>query len=164
MPSGQTSIYMCFGDVRGDVQVPGQISKAPASGGWMTLLSVEFAAHVNYGQRTAAFKEGSDATPLRVTKETDSSSTGMLRNALLGAHDKGVAIVFLRTSDGEAPQEYMRLELVNAGITDFSIEGGADERSTESYAITFAEITVITWIHDGSARGSQAVAIIQNRP
>ncbi|WP_198377490.1 type VI secretion system tube protein Hcp [Neoroseomonas rubea] len=164
MSSGDISIFMCYGDVRGDAQTPGRISKAPASGGWMSLLSVEFAAHVNYGQRTATHKEGGDAAPIRITKQTDSSSTGLLRNALLGEHDKGVAIIFLRTGDGEAPQEYMRLELVNAGITDFSIDGGADDRSTESYAISFAELSVITWVHDGSARGAQAVAIIQNRP
>jgi type VI protein secretion system component Hcp len=164
MPSGNSAIFMCFGDVRGDAPTPGDISKAPASGGWMQLHSVDFGAHVNYGQRTATHKEGSDATPIRITKDTDSSSTGMLRNALLGEHDKGVAIVFLRTGDGQAPQEYLRLELVNAGITDFAIEGGAEERSTETYAISFAEITVIGWVHDGSARGAQTVAIIQNRP
>ncbi len=165
MPDGDTSIFMCFADVRGDAQTPGTISKAPASGGWMRLLSVEFAGQINYGQRTGTHSAGSgDAAPVRISKETDSSSTGMLRNALLGEHNKGVAIIFLRTGDGEAPQEYMRVELENAGIRDYEIIGGADDRSIETYSIGFGTLTLITWVHDGSARGAQAVAIIENRP
>jgi type VI protein secretion system component Hcp len=162
--SGDVSIFMCYADVRGEAQTPGSISKAPASGGWMPLLSVEFAGFVSYGQRTATHKEGSEAGPVRITKKTDSSSTGMIRNALFGEHDKGVAIIFLRTGDGQAPQEYMRLELRNAGISDFSLEGGADDRTIETYAISYAEIEIITWIHDGTARGSNASVLIQNRP
>jgi type VI protein secretion system component Hcp len=165
MAERSTSIFMCFGDVRGDATTPGSISKAPASGGWMWLESVDFGASVNFGQRTATHKEGgSEAMPVRITKRTNSSTTGMLRNALLGEHNKGVTIIFLRTGGDEAKEEFMRLELVDAGITDFSIEGGADERSIETYAISFAEISVITWLHDGSARGAQAVVTIQNRP
>jgi type VI protein secretion system component Hcp len=165
MSDGDTSIFMCFADVRGEAQTPGRISKAPASGGWMRLLSVEFAGQINYGQRTGTHATGStDAAPLRIAKETDGSSTGMLRNALLGTHDKGVAIIFLRTGDGAAPQEYMRVELENAGIRDYELSGGADDRSIETYSIAYGTMTLITWAFDGTTRGAQAVAIIENRP
>ena len=33
--SGSSTVYMCYGNVRGEAEVPGNVRKAPASGGWM---------------------------------------------------------------------------------------------------------------------------------
>lgn len=161
--SGST-VYMCYGSIRGEAEVPGKVKKSPASGGWMLLTGCSFAAATNYGHRFAMQVEGGgDVTPVKVTKVTDASSTGLLREALLGANfDKNVAIVFLRT--GEAgPQEFMRVELEGCGIVDFTVDSGADERATETYLIRYGRMSVISWSYDarGQAAG-QAMAMIEN--
>ena len=61
-----SSVYMCYGSVRGEAEVPAKVKKAPASGGWMKLTGCSLAAAVNYGQRfSAQMQGGGDVTPVR---------------------------------------------------------------------------------------------------
>ncbi len=160
-----SSVYLCYGSVRGEADVPGKVKKTPASGGWMKLASCSLAASTNYGQRfSMQVQGGGDVTPVQVTKVTDASSTGMFREALLGTFDKNAVVTFLRTTPGgTGPQEYMRIELEGCGIVDFAIDGAGGERATETFGIRYGRMTVISWGYDarGQAAG-QAMAMIEN--
>lgn len=163
MSGSDSSIYMCYGPVRGESSVPAKIRKAPASGGWTELLSCSFAGSVNYGDRYAMqVPGGGDVTPVLVTKITDASSTGLFREALLGSFDKNVVITFLRTGR-DGPQEYLRLELQGCGLVDFQIDSD-HQRATERFAIRYGQMSVIstTFDADGQANG-QSFAVLTNQ-
>jgi len=164
MSDSGSSIYMCYGSVRGESTAPAKVRKAPASGGWMELLSCSFAGSVNYGQRYAMqVAGGGDVLPVQVTKLTDASSTGLFREALLGSFDKNVVITFLRTGP-DGPQEYLRLELEGCGLVDFQIDSPAEERATERFAIRYGQMSVISMTFDdrGQTNG-QAFAVVTNQ-
>jgi type VI secretion system secreted protein Hcp len=164
--SGTTStIFMCYGSVRGEAQVPGKVKKAPASGGWMQLKSCSFSASMNYGQRISSQVEGGgDVTPILITKLTDASSTGLFREALLGTFDKNVVIAFLRTGvSGTEPQEYLRVELQGCGIVEFGIVGSGEDRAVETFAIRYGRMTVVSWRYDANGQSAaQGMAMIEN--
>lgn len=158
---GSESIYMCFGSVPGEARTTLQISNAPASGGWIKLSSCGFSGRVGHPQMTEAQSgfEG-EVPPVRVTKVTDASSVGLLREALMGRFDTPVVIVFVRTGNS-GPQEYIRLELEGCGIVEFGMEG-AEERQTESYSIRCEQMTITTWRFSGTTRGAQSVTRLSN--
>lgn len=161
--SGSSTVYMCYGSVRGEAEVPGRVKKAPASGGWMQLAFCSLSGSISYGQRfSMGVAGGGDVMPVQVGKVTDASSTGMFREALLGSHDKNAVITFLRTGPN-GPQEYMRVELEGCGIVDFAIASGGDERATETFALRYGRMSVLSWGYDarGQAAG-QAMAMIEN--
>jgi len=163
MSGSDSSIYMCYGSVRGESEAPAKIRKAPASGGWMELLTCNFAGSVNYGGRYAMqVPGGGDVTPVQISKITDASSSGLFREALLGSFDKNVVISFLRTGT-DGPQEYLRLELLGCGLVDFQIESG-HERATERFAIRYGQMSVISTTFDvgGQPRG-QSFAVLTNQ-
>ncbi|HWT08074.1 MAG TPA: type VI secretion system tube protein Hcp [Roseomonas sp.] len=161
--SSASSVYMCYGSVRGEAEVPGKVKKSPASGGWMKLTGCSFSASANYGQRFAMQVEGGgEVTPVQVTKMTDASSTGLFRESLLGSFDKNAVVVFLRTGP-DGPQEFMRIELEGCGIVDFAIDSVGEERASETFSIRYGRMSVISWGYDarGQAAG-QALAMIEN--
>ena len=164
MSGSDSSIYMCYGSVRGESDAPSKLRKAPASGGWMKLTSCSFAGSVNYGQRFAMqVPGGGEVTPVQVTKVTDASSTGLFREALLGTFDKNVVIVFVRTGT-QGPQEYLRLELQGCGLVDFRIDGAGEDRSNESFAIRYGQMSVISAMFDAAGQqNGQAFAVLMNQ-
>lgn len=158
-----STVYMCYGSVRGEAEVPAKVRKTPASGGWMKLTACSLAAGINYGQRFAMQVEGGgDVTPVQVSKLTDASSTGLLREALLGDATKNAVITFLRTGTHGA-QEYMRIELEGCAIVAFGIDGGAEDRAVESYSINYGKMSVLSWSYSDSGQAmGQALAMIEN--
>jgi type VI protein secretion system component Hcp len=158
-----SSVYMCYGSVRGEAETPAKVSKVPASGGWMHLDGCSFAGAVSVGQHASVQVEGgAEAAPVQVTKVTDASSTGLFRDSLFGTFDQNVVITFLRTGT-DGPQEYMRLELEGCGIVNFAIDSDGMERATERFSIRYGRMTVISWGFD--ARGQpagKAMAVIEN--
>lgn len=163
MSASAGTIYMCYGSIRGEAEVPPGVSRLPASGGWMKLTSCSLTAAINYAtQSSVQLQSSADAPPALVTKLSDASSTGLFRESLLGTSSQPVVIIFVRTGT-DGPQEYMRFELEECGIMDFAVESGADERATEKFAITFNRLTVISWDYNsrGEAMG-QAMATIQH--
>ncbi|MEO3473463.1 type VI secretion system tube protein Hcp [Roseomonas sp. CAU 1739] len=160
--SGST-VHMCYGSIRGEAEVPANVIKAPASGGWMKLTSCSLAAAVNYGQRySLQLQGGGDVTPILVSKVTDASSTGMFREAILGKADQNAVIIFMRTGP-DGPQEYMRLEIENCGIVDFTVDSSGDDRATEKFGISYGRMSVISWGFDASGQAAgQAMAMIEN--
>lgn len=158
-----STIYLCYGSVRGEAEVPGKVKKAPASGGWMKLASCSLTAAMNYGERISTqVTGGGDVTPVQITKLTDASSTGMFREALLGSFDKNAVITFMRSGTGD-PQEYLRVELQGCGIVEFGIDSAGEERATESFSIRYGRMTVISWRYDASGQASaQGMAMIEN--
>lgn len=164
MSGSASSMYMCYGSIRGEAEVPGQVTTAPASGGWMKLSTCSLAASVNFGQRFGLQQQGGgDVTPVQVTKVSDASSTGLFREALLGKADRHVVITYMRTTPGGGPQEYMRFELEDCGIVEFSVESGGEERATENFAISYGRMSVISWGYDTKGQPTgRAMASIQN--
>jgi type VI protein secretion system component Hcp len=159
---GSEAIYMCFGSVAGEARTADTIPKSPASGGWIALGSCSFSGRVGHPQMAEAQSgfEG-EVPPLRITKVTDASTVGLLREALMGrSNNQPVVIVFVRTGDS-GPQEYMRVEMTGCGIVAFDMEGGED-RQTETYDIRCENMTITTWRFSGTTRGAQAVVSISN--
>lgn len=163
--SGSASaIYMCFGSIAGEAQAPGQLSKAPASGGWMSLESCSFQGSMNFGQRSAEqLRGGGDISDVTVTKVTDASSPGLLRLSVLGDFSHAAVIVFLRTSAGGAQEEFLRLELRDCGITSCQIDSQDGERSVETYTIRFATLDINSFIFDTRGQRSQISQSIFNQ-
>lgn len=162
-PSGGASeaIYMCFGSVSGEVRTVGNIQNSPASGGWIRLGSCSFSARVGHPQMTEAQSDfEGEVPPIRITKVTDASSVGLLRESLMGRFDQPAVIVFVRTG-ASGPQEYIRIEMAGCGIVAFSMEGG-DERQTETYDIRCQNVTIMSWRFSGTTRGAQAVVSLSN--
>lgn len=159
--AGSEAIYMCFGSVAGEARALERIPTSPASGGWIRLASCSFAARVGHPQMTEARSgfEG-EAPPVRVSKLTDASSVGLLREALMGRFDQPVVIAFVRTGQ-QGPQEYMRIEMEGCGIVAFGMEG-AEERQTETFDIRCEQITITTWRFSGTTRGAQSVVTLSN--
>ncbi len=163
MSGSASSVYMSYGSIRGEAEVPGQVDRKPAAGGWMYLTSCSLSAAANYGQRYGAQAQGGgEVTPVLISKITDASSTGMFREAILGNTNQNAVITFLRTG-ADGPKEYMRVELQNCGIVDFAIDSGGDERGTETFAITYGRMTFISWAYDaGGSPTGRAMATIEN--
>lgn len=157
-------VFMCFGSVAGEAKTPAQISKAPASGGWMPLESCQWAGSMNYGARSSErTSDTADASPVVITKVTDASSTGLLRQAILGDFSNQAVIVFLRTGTGGKAEEYLRLELQDCGIVGFDIAGTGDERSLETYTIHYAAMDVRSFTFEGTSQRSQVSYTIRNQ-
>lgn len=164
MSGSASAIYMCFGSVAGEAQAPANSRKAPASGGWMQLSSCSFAGSMNYGGRAAeAVANQSDTTPVTVTKLTDASSPGLLRQAILGAFDNQAVIVFLRTGPRGDQVEFLRLELQDCGITGFSIEGTLADRAAESFTIRYAAMEVKSYTFDAAGQRNQVSYVVKNQ-
>ena len=159
-PAGE-AIYMCFGNVAGEAKTTLPISTSPASGGWIALTSCSYGGSVSRPQLTAAPSEfEGEAQPVKVTKVTDASTISLLREALMGNFKQPVVIVFVRTGEGSAA-EYLRIEMENCGITDFSMSGGED-RQSESYEIRCSTMSITTWRFNGTTRGAQSVVTLSN--
>lgn len=159
--SASEAIYMCFGSVAGEALTAKQIPKSPASGGWIKLSGCSFAGRVSHPQFTTPQSEfEGEVEPVRVSKVTDASSVGLLREALTGRFDQPAVIVFVRTT-ADGPSEYLRLEMQNCGITQFDM-AGAQERQTETYEIRCSAMTIMSWRYSGTTRGAQSVVTLTN--
>lgn len=163
MSGSASSIFMCYGSLRGEAEVPPDVTTEPASGGWMKLTSCTVAAAIEYGVQFTSLTTGAaNATPIQITKLTDASSTGLFREAILGAAPQKLAITFLRSGPA-GPQEYMRIQAEECGIMDFSIESGGDERATEKFAIIFGRLSILSWEFDlDGVATSQAMVTIEH--
>ncbi len=157
------SIFMSYdsakqGPVNGEATIAGPIPKDPASGAWIELKSCTFSGQPfnTQGQRTDVA-----VNTVRITKEADGATVGLLQDALFGTPDGTACIVFVRTGEAEA-QEYLRLELKHVGIVSFGVTGGSD-RPVESYEIYVGDFTIVTWTFEGQVRGAQSVTNILNK-
>lgn len=158
------TICMCYDGVRGESRrVPNSVRKSPASGGWMDLKSCAFAAASNFGQRSSDQIQGAgDVTDVTITKLTDVSSTGLFREALLGEFDKNVVITFLR-SGRVGPQEYLRLELQECGISSFGTKSEGNGRPVESFSIRYSRMVITSFSFDrGGTATAQGTATVDN--
>jgi type VI secretion system secreted protein Hcp len=158
------TICMCYDGVRGESRrVPDAVKKSPASGGWMDLKSCSFAAGSNFGQRSSEQIQGAgDVTDVTITKLTDASSTGLFREALLGEFDKNVVITFMRTGRA-GPQEYLRLELQQCGISSFGSQSVGNDRPVESFSIRYGRMVITSFAFDkGGQATAQGTATIDN--
>jgi|GEM_PF-3475673 len=157
-------VFMCFGNLAGEAQTPGPIAKAPASGGWMKLTSCQWSGSMNYGARAAErIVDSADAAPVVVTKVADGSSTGLLRQAILGDFSNQAVIVFLRTGAGGRADEYFRLELLDCGIVGFDVASTNGERNIETFTIRYAALDVRSFAFEGANQRNQVSYTILNQ-
>ncbi len=158
-----SAIFMSYdsaklGPVNGEATTPGSISKDPASGAWMELMSCSFSGQP-YSERRQATNVAINT--IRITKETDGASSGMLQDFLFSAPDGTAAIIFMRTDEGQ-PQEYLRLELKQVGVVSYDMTSGTD-RPIETITLYVGDFTIVTWTFDNQTRGGQSVTNILNR-
>lgn len=163
MSGSASAVYMCFGSVPGEAEAPANSRKAPASGGWMELSACSFGGSINYGMHAGAARDSeTDATPVKVTKLTDASSPGLLRQAIFGSFDNPAVIVFLRTGPDKKQEEFLRLELTDCGIVGLSLESVGGERNTEMYEIRYGMMQVKSFTWDASGNRNQMACMIKN--
>jgi type VI protein secretion system component Hcp len=164
MSGSESAVFMCFGSVPGEAEAPANSRKAPASGGWMELSACSFGGSINFGMRSAATRETeADATPVKITKRTDASSPGLLRQAIFGAFDNPAVIVFLRTGPNKQQEEFLRLELTDCGIVGLSLESVAGDRNTEMYEIRYGMMQVKSFTWDASGNRNQMACMVKNQ-
>lgn len=163
--SGSASmVFMCFGSLAGEVAALEHISKAPASGGWISLEACQWSGSMNYGGRAAEQTTNTaDAAPVVITKVTDAASPGLLRQAILGDFSNQAVITFVRTGETGKVEEYLRLELQDCGITSFDITSTGGQRSLETFTIKYAAISVRSFTFEGAKQRNQISYTIINQ-
>lgn len=110
------------------LQIPGiqgKVSKAPYTG-WIQLQSMHFAQ---------------DRKEIDATKVTDSISGALMQLMLKGPPKK--MTIALTKGSGPDEREYMRIELTEALVSNFSPGGkGKGDRPMESLSLNYAELSV----------------------
>jgi type VI secretion system secreted protein Hcp len=128
-------IYLKYGDkIKGEV-------KEPAHRGWIELQSAQLGSvrrpHSLDGREGRG--ESPNLSEIIATKESDSTSVHLFREALSG---KGVvAVIDFARSDGSV---YLRVEMTGTLISSYNVSGSR-EKPTESLTLSFtkAEFTSI---------------------
>jgi len=75
-----------------------------------------------------------------VTKNTDVASVKLLQDATAGELNHPVTISFTSTTKGQTI-EYLKYELVNVGLSGYSLSSGGDMPS-ESLSLNFSKVTM----------------------
>jgi type VI protein secretion system component Hcp len=165
--AAQPSIFMSFEGVNGEVDLP--VDAVPAGPGqkWTPLLACRFSAEVNVrgramsGGSSTKVDFGGDAPPVLITKRSDASTVGLMREVLAGKAYRSAVIVFVRT-DTDGPTEYLRYELRGCSLVSFEFAGFANDRATESFGILYKQMSVITFAGGHGAKGAQSSATLLN--
>lgn len=161
----ESQIFMSFqsgkqGPIKGEHDLGDAASKGPGDN-WIALESCEIElaperAHTS--QRTA--KSRLEPKPVRLTKRSDTSTVLLLADAFYNTSGSKVDFTFLQPDSGGKAIEYLRLECEGVGIVSFAMDGGGEDRWTETWEFYFARMTVTAWQFDGSGRRSPASYVI----
>ncbi|MBN9563728.1 MAG: type VI secretion system tube protein Hcp [Alphaproteobacteria bacterium] len=129
------SIYMQYGDVRGDVTESTHTN-------WIELNSVNWGINRPVsnpaGSATARVIAAPRFSELVVAKDEDIATIPLIQESLAG-EPKLVKIDFVRT-DQERVEVYYSIELTDAVITGLS-QGSGGDRPTESLTLNFTKIS-----------------------
>ena len=129
------SIYMQYGDLRGDVTEATHTN-------WIELSSVNWGVNRPVsnpaGSATARVVAAPRFSELVVAKDEDIATIPLIQESLAG-EPKLVKIDFVRT-DQERVEVYYSIELTETVITGLS-QGSVGERPTESLTLNFTRIS-----------------------
>ncbi|HOE96060.1 MAG TPA: type VI secretion system tube protein Hcp [Candidatus Sumerlaeota bacterium] len=131
LPAAEIEYYMKMSDVDGESVDDGHKD-------WIVLLS--FSHAINKRVEDFVTTGRSTFTPIVVTKIVDRSSPLLMRATAGG---KLLPAVQIEAVNAETQQTYLRYEMKNVLISNWSTSGNADIQPTEQLSLNFEEIKVI---------------------
>jgi type VI secretion system secreted protein Hcp len=133
------SIYMKFGDIKGEVTAEGYSDH-------IELTSISFSANraISMSATGGADKRESGRPSLNeilVSKYVDGTSRALFQDNLVGAMGSKVEIKLTRTKPDGGEQEYLTLTLTNGAVSSYAMTDSAgSDRGQESLSIAFTKI------------------------
>jgi type VI secretion system secreted protein Hcp len=128
----------------------------------IVLESVSFGAGRNMGLAKRSDTNRGHAEPfvseISVQKDWDAAASGLLlQDAVAGVGDKTAVISFTTTSKNVV-LAYLVLELKNAVISNYSIDGDGDSNPSEHFKLNYTEISITPYeVKDGKATKQKGV-------
>jgi len=122
-------IFMKFGSITGDER--GKYR------GWIELQSAQINANLHGQQGSVKNPATSEVV---ITKTQDGSSSDLFRQSLWG---EGVSVTIEFVRPGPLQTPYMKIELENVLISNFSVSGhnGVRSKPLENLSLNFSKIT-----------------------
>ncbi len=126
----QSNTYMNYNGIQGEATAVGFV-------GMITLLSVDWSVgrEITSYTGTSQDREASSARlyDMTITKLQDKASTALFQEATIG---KGVEAHFHMTKQGDKIEEIMKIDLLNAMISNYSVSI-QDDRPVETITISY---------------------------
>jgi type VI secretion system secreted protein Hcp len=145
---------MKYGDIKGEVTATGHTD-------WIEVNSFQWGVGRGIGSPTGSTKDRESSAPsiseIVVTKHLDSSSIGLLQEALTG-EGKKVTLEFCKT-DKDQLVKYLGFELENTLIAGYSQSSGGD-RPSESISLNFTKVTMTESGSDATGASGQPASVI----
>ena len=155
------AIVVSYEGVAGEIAEISGIGTAAPGEGWVWATECNYGSSASYPQTNAARSTMQAEIKVSFATEVNAATVSLLRAGLTGTFDKSVVIAFLRTTASGSYEEYIRLELENAGIVAFKLVGGAD-RPLLRIGLHCGQYTIMSWGVDASTRGAPARVTILN--
>jgi type VI secretion system secreted protein Hcp len=133
------SIYMKFGDIKGEVTSDGYKDH-------IEIMSMSFGANrpISMSATGGSDKRESgrpNLSEISVMKYVDGTSRALFQDNLVGAMGSKVEIKMTRTKPDGGEQEYLVLTLTNGAVSSYQLSDSAgSDRGTESLSIAFTKI------------------------
>jgi type VI secretion system secreted protein Hcp len=133
------SIYMKFGDIKGEVTADGYKDH-------IELLSMNFGANrpISMSATGGSDKRESgrpNLSEISVMKFVDGTSRALFQDNLVGAMGSKVEIKMTRTKPDGGEQEYLVLTLTNGAVSSYQLSDSAgSDRGQESLSIAYTKI------------------------
>jgi type VI protein secretion system component Hcp len=165
--ASESSIFLSYDGVTGEtVFTDGGVRPGPGTN-WIQLLQCALVADANVqaramsGQGGASLDFGGDAPPIKVVKQTDAATVGLMREMLAAPVMRTATITFVRT-DTDGPAEYLRFELVGCNVVGFEFLSSGEDRSNETFDINYKQLTIMAFAGTDGAKGAQATVTLMN--
>ncbi|CAH0300578.1 type VI secretion system tube protein Hcp [Roseomonas sp. CECT 9278] len=162
----KSDIFLSFEGVTGEHTLPSASVRPGPGNGWAQLSGCKFHADAN-AQSRAISKSGSsrvdfggEAPPIEITKRTDASTLGLMRELLVGRTLRQAVVAFVRT-DTDGPAEFLRYEIDRCLVVGFEFEG-VDDRAIEKFQLHYEKMTIVTYSGGSGGGGAQSSATLQN--
>ena len=152
--SGNISILMTYGDVKGD-------ATDGAHKNWIHLSSCNFGVMRNVTQESGSPKRNvgtPSLSSIKVTKKMDSATPGAFLESLTGS-GQNATIHFCQGADGSNLQVFMEYKLENALISNYSVNAEHGENVvTESLTISFTTMKTVYTPYDTTGKKGTPMA------
>ena len=152
--SGNISILMTYGDVKGD-------ATDGAHKNWIHLNSCNFGVMRNVTQESGSPKRNvgtPSISSIKVTKKMDSATPGAFLESLTGS-GQNATIHFCQGADGSNLQVFIEYKLENALISNYSVSAEHGENVvTESLTISFTTMKTVYTPYDTTGKKGTPMA------
>lgn len=152
------SIYLKFGDVKGNVTADGYKDQ-------IAVMSVHFGVSRNVSMEAGNLSNRESTKPsmseITITKLADNSVTAIFKEALTGSKGQDAKLSFVRTGTDKV-EEYMTYELKNCIVSSYSISAQGEEEPVENISLSFSEILVSYKDHDASNKSGNPQRVSYN--